>query len=95
MTTHDPSKDPEMEPTTFVLTVGIGADAFQDGNLIHELQRILTRVSEQLEGYPLQQEGIIRDRDGNSVGVWGFENPRVWMPRITPDQVEAEEPCDG
>lgn len=81
----DGGRQETYRPTTFVLTVGVESAAFAD-NPAPELQRILARVAEQLDGYPLQQEGVIRDVNGNTVGVWGFENPRVWRPALDGDE---------
>lgn len=70
-------------PTTFVLTIGVESPPFRvPEGPCEELQRILAKVSEQLESYPLIQESVIRDSLGNAVGIWGFETPRAWRPNV-------------
>lgn len=78
--------------TTFVMTVGVTSDAFTGSEgPAPELQRILRRVADQLDSYPLMQEGVIRDIDGISVGIWGFENPAVWRPNVSHNDDEKKE----
>jgi hypothetical protein len=56
--------------TSFVMSISMGGAAF-DESPIAELQRVLRKVIDCLdEG---RSEGVVRDSNGNSCGVWGFE----------------------
>lgn len=56
--------------TSFVLTVSLGGAAFADSP-IPELQAVLRKVIDCLDDG--RTEGVVRDSNGNSCGVWGFE----------------------
>jgi hypothetical protein len=55
---------------TFILTVNIGSDAFTP-EPFSELRRILLEVADKLEED--RTEGTLRDANGNTVGLFGFE----------------------
>ena len=59
--------------STFVLTVNVSGAAFEGQALVPELRRCLSDVWHRLDLYPLVEEGVIRDANGNTCGVWGFE----------------------
>lgn len=50
----------------FVALIELDNDAFADGNMEHELSRILQTLAKKIEGG--NKDGNIRDGNGNSVG---------------------------
>jgi len=57
---------------TFILTINTGSDAFQDGARLQEVSRILAQAASQLADDD-REEGTLRDVNGNTVGLFGFE----------------------
>ena len=46
-------------------------DAFQDGNDVAEISRILDKIRDSvLEG---QEDGVIHDLNGNRIGAWKYD----------------------
>ena len=64
----------------FFVNVDSDNDAFQDGNKINELQRILRRIVQQLD---VSDGEVIKDVNGNTVGEWGL------MTEDEDDEVDA------
>lgn len=55
----------------FILTINTSNDAFSEGDRLMEVRRILAEASAKL-GMD-QESGTLRDRNGNTVGLFGFE----------------------
>ena len=91
--THAPERPPERyvvvtaqagAADTFMLTINVGADAFTPSP-VPEIQRLLHQVAAKLNDWPAVVEGILRDSNGNTCGLWGFE----------PDNERREHPSGG
>lgn len=57
----------------FTISIDMGNAAFDNNNQINEVQRILRKISEQIDVYnrlAKDQQATIIDINGNTVGFW-------------------------